>query len=139
MKKQCVVIGLGFFGMTVAKSLAEKGVEVLAIDQDIKAVERASKFVTKALCLDVSNSDAMDSLPLSDFDYGVVAMGENIAVSVIACMSLKENGVTKVIAKVGNKMHRKVLDKVGVDEIVFPEEYLGEVTANNILNDSEEK
>lgn len=134
MKKQCVVIGLGFFGMTVAKKLSEKGIEVLAIDQNMANVEKASKFVTKAVCMDVTNVDSMDSLPLSDFDFGVVAMGESIAVSVIACMTLKENGVTKVIAKAGSKMHTKVLDKIGVDEIVFPEEYMGEVIANDIVD-----
>ena len=133
MKKQCVVIGLGFFGMTVAKKLSEQGVEVLAIDQNMANVEKASKFATKAICMDVTNADSMDSLPLSDFDFGVVAMGENIAVSVIACMALK--GVTKVIAKAGSKMHTKVLDKIGVDEIVFPEEYMGEVIAKDILGE----
>lgn len=132
MKKQCVVIGLGFFGMTVAKKLSEKGVEVLAIDKDMVSVEKASKFVTKAVCMDVTDFDLMNSLPLSDFDFGVVAMGESIAVSVIACMTLKENGVTRVIAKAGSRMHTKVLDKIGVDEIVFPEEYMGEVIADNI-------
>ena len=135
MKKQCVVIGLGFFGMTVAKKLSEQGVEVLAIDQNMANVEKASKFATKAICMDVTNADSMDSLPLSDFDFGIVAMGENIAVSVIACMALKENGVTKVIAKAGSKMHTKVLDKIGVDEIVFPEEYMGEVIAKDILEE----
>ena len=135
MKKQCVVIGLGFFGMTVAKKLAESGVEVLAIDKEMTNVEKASKFVTKAICTDVTDFDAMDSLPLSDFDFGVVAMGESIAVSVIACMTLKENGVTKVIAKAGSRMHSKVLEKIGVDEIVFPEEYMGEVIAGNIIKE----
>lgn len=135
MKKQCVVIGLGFFGMTIAKKLAEEGIEVLAIDKDIKNVEIASQFVTKAICLDITNVDVLDNLPISDFDYGIVGMGENIAVSVMACMCLKENGVSKVIAKVGNKMHRKVLEKLGVDEIVFPEEYLGELTAQNIISE----
>ena len=75
----------------------------------------------------------MDSLPLSDFDFGVVAMGENVAVSVIACMTLKESGVTKVIAKVGSRMHRKALEKIGVDEIVFPEECMGEAIADEII------
>ena len=132
MKKQCVVIGLGFFGSTVAKKLSEEGVEVLAIDKDMENVEKASKYVTKALCMDVTNFESLNSLPLADFDFGIVAMGENIAVSVIACMSLKECGVSKVIAKVGSRMHRKVLEKIGVDEIVFPEEYMGEVIANDI-------
>lgn len=139
MKKQCIVVGLGWFGMNVAKKLAEEEVEVLAIDKDISLVEKASKFVTKAVCLDVSNSDAFESLPLSEFDVGVVAMAENIAMSVISCLTLKENNVTKIIAKVGDKNHRKVLEKIGVDEIIFPEEYLGLMVANNILKEEEKR
>lgn len=138
MKKQCIIIGLGWFGMNVAKNLAEKGIEILAIDKEISLVEKASKFVTKAVCLDVSNSDAFESLPLSDFDIGVVAMAENISVSVISCLTLKENGVNKIIAKVGDKNHRKVLEKIGVDEIIFPEEYLGKIVANKICGEAKE-
>lgn len=133
MKKQCIVVGLGWFGMNVAKQLSEKGCEVLAIDKELSLVEKASKFVTKAVCLDVSNSDAFESLPLSDFDVGIVAMAENIAMSVISCLTLKENNVTKIIAKVGDKNHRKVLEKIGVDEIIFPEEYLGKMVADEIM------
>lgn len=135
MKKQCIIIGLGWFGMNVAKNLSEKGFEVLAIDKEISLVEKASKFVTKAVCLDVSNSDAFESLPISDFDIGVVAMAENISVSVISCLTLKENNVKKVIAKVGDKNHRKVLEKIGVDEIIFPEEYLGRIIAKKIYEE----
>lgn len=135
MKKQCIVIGLGWFGMNVAKRLSEEDFEVLAIDKEMNLVERASKFVTKAICLDISNSDAFESLPLSDFDFGVVAMGENIAMSVISCLTLKENNVNKVIAKVGDKGHRKVLEKIGVDEIIFPEEYLGKLIARKIIEE----
>ena len=135
MKKQCIVVGLGWFGMNVAKRLAEEEYEVLAIDKEISLVEKASKFVTKAVCLDVSNADAFESLPLSEFDVGIVAMAENIAMSVVSCLTLKENNVNKIIAKVGDKNHRKVLEKIGVDEIIFPEEYLGLMVANNIIDE----
>lgn len=60
MKKQCVVIGLGIYGMNVAKKLSEEGMEVLAIDKDMKMVEKASNFVTKAVCMDITNIDAFD-------------------------------------------------------------------------------
>lgn len=136
MKKQCIVVGLGLFGMKVAKQLSEDGFEVLAIDKEMVLVERAAKFTTRAVCLDVSNSDAFESLPLSEFDFGVVAMGENIAMSVVSCLTLKENNVSKVIAKVGDKNHRKVLEKIGVDEIIFPEEYLGNLIAKKIIEES---
>ncbi len=135
MKKQCIVIGLGWFGMNVAKRLSEQGVEVLAIDKEISLVEKASKFVTKAVCLDVSNADAFESLPLAEFNVGVVAMAENIAMSVVSCLTLKENDVNHIIAKVGDKNHRKVLEKIGVDEIIFPEEYLGTIVAKKIIEE----
>ncbi|MFR2571766.1 MAG: NAD-binding protein, partial [Clostridia bacterium] len=54
MKNQCIVIGLGIYGMNVAKKLSEAGMEVLAVDKDMKLVERASKFVTKAVCMDIT-------------------------------------------------------------------------------------
>ena len=139
MKKQCIIIGLGWFGMNVAKNLSDEGVEVLAIDKNMALVEKASKFVTKAVCLDVSNSDAFESLPLSEFDIGIVAMAENIAMSVVSCLTLKENNVTKIIAKVGDKNHRKVLEKIGVDEIIFPEEYLGQIIAKKIISDEKKQ
>ena len=60
MKKQCIVIGLGIYGMSVAKKLSEEGMEVLAIDKNMRLVERASSFATKALCIDISSIDAFD-------------------------------------------------------------------------------
>ena len=58
MKKQCIVIGLGVYGMSVAKKLSEEGIEVLAIDKNMKRVEKASNFVTKSVCMDITSIDA---------------------------------------------------------------------------------
>lgn len=137
MRKQCVVIGLGIYGMNVAQKLSEKGVEVLAIDKDMRRVERASNFVTKAVCMDVTTIDAFESIPIKDFDIGIVGVGEDVSVSIIACLALKEAGVNYVIAKAGDKLHKRILEKLDVDEIVLPEEYLGIMTANNILESKE--
>lgn len=60
MRKQCIVIGLGIYGMNVAKKLSEEGMEVLAVDKNMKMVERASNFATKAVCIDISNIDAFE-------------------------------------------------------------------------------
>ena len=72
MKKQCIVIGLGIYGMNVARKLSEEGMEVFAIDKDMRLVERASNFATKAVCMDITNIDAFDGIPVGDFDVGVV-------------------------------------------------------------------
>ena len=133
MKKQCVIIGLGIYGMSVAKKLSEEGMEVLAIDKNMRLVEKASSFVTKAICLDITSIDALEGVPMKNFEIGVVGVGEDVAVSVIACLALKESGVNHIIAKAGDSLHKKILEKLDVDEIVLPEEYLGIMTAKNIL------
>ena len=133
MKKQCLVIGLGIYGMSVARKLSEEGVEVLAIDKNMKLVEKASNFVTKAMCMDITSLDAFDDLPISDFDVAVVGVGEDVSVSVLCCLALKEAGINYIIAKAGDKMHKRVLEKLEINEIVLPEEYLGIMTAKNII------
>ena len=133
MKKQCIIIGLGIFGMSVAKELSEQGIEVLAIDRNIKLVEKASNFVTKALCIDITTIDALQNLPIGDFDIGVIGIGEDVSVSIMAVLAMQEAEVKHVIAKAGDKLHKRVLEKLGVNEIVLPEEYVGILTAKNIL------
>ena len=133
MKKQCLVIGLGIYGMSVARKLSEEGVEVLAIDKNMKLVEKASNFATKAMCMDITSLDIFDDLPVSDFDVAVVGVGEDVSVSVLCCLALKEAGINYIIAKAGDKMHKRVLEKLEINEIVLPEEYLGIMTAKNII------
>ena len=134
MKKQCLIVGLGVFGMSIAKRLSEEKMEVLAIDKNMSLVERASEFVTKAICMDVTNLESLKDLPLSDFDIAVVGIGEDVPVSVLTCLALKEENINYLIAKAGNRLHRKILNKLNVDEIVLPEEELGIATARKILN-----
>ena len=102
-------------------------------------MERASNFATKAVCMDITNIDAFDGIPVGDFDVGVVGIGESVSVSIITCLALKEAGVNYVIAKAGNKLHKRILEKLDVDEIVLPEEYLGVMTARSILESKEIK
>ena len=133
MKKQCVIVGLGKYGTSIAKKLADSGIEILAIDNHMKVIEKVSPYVTKAVCIDVTSSEAWESLPIRDFDIGVVCFGEKITASILSCMALQEAGVKYIIAKAGDKFHKKVLEKLNVNEVIFPEEYVGELTAENIL------
>ena len=134
MKKQCVIVGLGKYGTSIARKLSEFGLEVLALDINMKAVEKISSYVTKAVCIDVTSSEAWEKLPIKDFDVGVVCFGENVTASILSCMALREAGVKYIIAKSGDKMHKQVLKKLNIDEIVFPEEFVGELTAKKIIS-----
>ena len=137
MKKQCVIVGLGKYGMTVAKKLSDSGIEVLALDKNIVTVEKVSNYVTKAICMDVTSEEAWKQLPIKDIDIGVVCFGENISASILTCMILKEAGVKYIIAKAGDKLHKDVLEKLEINEIVFPEEYVANLTVDKILNSEE--
>lgn len=139
MRKQCVIVGLGKYGTSIAKKLSDSKVEVLAIDSDMKVVEKVSNYVTKAICIDVTSEEAWSKVPLKDFDVGVVCFGENLTASIISCMELQDAGVKYIIAKAGDKHHRQILQKLNIDEVVFPEEFVGEITAKNIIEMEETK
>ena len=139
MRKQCVIVGLGKYGTSIAKKLSDSKIEVLAIDSDIKVVEKVSNYVTKAICIDVTSEESWSKVPLKDFDVGVVCFGENLTASIISCMELQDAGVKYIIAKAGDKHHKQILQKLNRDEVVFPEEFVGEITAENILQMEEQK
>lgn len=133
MKKQCIIIGLGKFGMTLVKELAESDIEVLAIDKDMHLVERASNFASKCMCLNIYDEEAFSNIPLQDFDMGVVAIGEDITTNIIACLALKEANVGHIIAKCKDNTHKKVLEKLEVNEIIQVEEDVARMIAQKLI------
>ena len=88
--KQFAVIGLGKFGMKVALTLAEKGGQVLVVDEDIRKVEEIKDQVAQAVCLDSTDEDAMRAAGLEDVDAAVVGAGENLELSILTTAILKK-------------------------------------------------
>jgi trk system potassium uptake protein len=133
------VLGLGNFGQHVAEALMRARKEVLAIDQDSDRVAEVSELVTQAVTADVTDVKALRSAGVEGVDAAIVSIGDSIEASVLAAMILKDLGVPEVIAKATNLLHAKVLDKVGVTRVVFPEreaaiDLAGELTAVSVLN-----
>ncbi|OGS22677.1 MAG: hypothetical protein A2252_03615 [Elusimicrobia bacterium RIFOXYA2_FULL_39_19] len=118
---QFLVIGLGTFGMNVAKYLSEKGAQVIAIDNNEKKVNEISQSVTKAIIADATDDKVLKALNLKDIDVGIIAIGENLEDSILATLHLKELGIKKVIVKSINSMHAKIAAKLGADRIIYPE------------------
>ncbi|HHW36597.1 MAG TPA: TrkA family potassium uptake protein [Bacillales bacterium] len=133
-KKQYAVIGLGRFGTSVARRLYEAGQEVLGIDVNEERVEDAEKYITHGLVADTTEEKALISIEIHNFDVVIVAIGNDIQSSILTCMLLKDLGVNKVIAKCQGKRHGHVLEKIGVDWLVFPERDMGERVANQLLS-----
>ena len=119
--KSYVVIGLGRFGSEVARQLYKCGCEVLAVDLKSELVQHISSDVTHAVVADSQDKEVLRMLGVGDFDCAVVAIGEDLAASVLITMNLKELGVPYLVCKAHDDVHRRVLEKLGADRVVIPE------------------
>ena len=120
--KSYIVIGLGRFGSEAARRLCELGCEVLAMDTNSDLVQQLSNEVTHAVVGDARDKEVLRALGARDFDCGIVAIGDSLADSVLATMNLKELGVPYVVCKAHDDTHRQVLNKLGADRVVIPEQ-----------------
>ena len=132
--RQFVVIGLGRFGSSVAKTLYSLGNEVLAIDVDQDVVQDISDSVTHAVQADATEESTLRSLGIRNFDIAVITIGADVQSSVMVTLLVKELGVKYVIAKAQNEQHAKVLYKIGADRVVFPERDMGVRVAHNLCS-----
>jgi trk system potassium uptake protein len=131
--KQYMVLGLGRFGESLAKSLYKQGHEVLAIDADAELVDAIAPYVTQAIQIDATDEGALQSLGVRNFDAAIVSIGQNMRDSILVCVLLKELGIPYLIGKATDELHAKVLRKVGVDRVVFPERDMGTRLAKSLL------
>lgn len=125
MKSFCI-IGLGKFGLSLAHTLAAEGKQVMVIDVDADKVNSIADIVTQPVIGDPTNQAVMSSCGIADYECAVVCMANNINVNILLCIMLKEAGVKKIVARAINEGHKKVLEHLGVDMIVFPEQDMGE-------------
>ncbi len=127
------VIGLGTFGAKTAVRLFEKGAEVIAIDKDEELVDRIKDRVTTAVSLDVTDERALRAVKITDVDVAVVAIGDNIEISIMAVAMLRKLGVGRVIARATSSLHEHVLNEIGASDIIKVEEEMGEIIASQII------
>ena len=132
--KQFVVIGLGRFGSSVARTLSEKGSDVLAIDIDEEKVQAMAEEVTHSIQADATDEEAMKSIGIRNFDIAVISMGTDIHASILATLLTKELGIDYVVVKAQSRLHGKVLTKIGADKVVHPERDMGVRVANNLIS-----
>lgn len=132
MKKDFVVIGLARFGSSVCKELHRLGHQVLAIDTNEAKVNAVLDHSTKAVIADASREDVLKSLGVGNFDYAIVAIGDNMQSSILCTLLLKELGVKNVWVKAQDANHAKVLTKIGADRVIQPEYDMGVRVANQI-------
>lgn len=128
-----VILGLGRFGQSVAKALTREGCEVLAIDRDSDKVREISKHVTMAVEADVTSRDALAQLGVGEYTRAVVAIGGEVESSLVCALVLKEDFKIPVVwAKAINAQQAKILRKIGVTDVVFPELEVGRRVAHSL-------
>ena len=135
-RKQFVVIGLGRFGESMAKTLYDTGNDVLVIDKNEEVIADISNSVTHAVQMDATDESALKSLGLSNFDVAIITIGDDLQSSILVTLLVKELGVNYIVCKAKNDLHAKVLQKIGADRIILPEKDMGVRVAYNLVSSS---
>ena len=132
--KQFLIVGLGNFGYYLATHLYEKGHEVMAIDKDPVLVQNIKNQVTQAIVADATDAVAMEELGVKDVDTAIVSIGSVLGDSILTVLNLQEAGVSHIVAKAISEPHKKILAKLGVNEIIFPEKDMATSIAAHLDN-----
>jgi trk system potassium uptake protein TrkA len=134
MAQQILIIGLGHFGMSLSRTLSEKGAEVLAVDVNSSLVEEAAAFVAEAVVIDATDEAELARLEPRRRDVAVCAIGDDSKESSIICTALlRQMGAPVVISRANDKLHQRILQLVGAHQVVNPEQEYGKRFANRLL------
>ena len=132
-RKQVGVIGLGRFGSAMATTLTELGHDVIGVDGDEARVQRLADVITHALQIDATDEKALRAAGIQDVDVAVVSIGENIESSLLVVMQLRELGIDTIVAKAVTPLHGRILEKLGVSRVIFPEREMAIRIAHSLV------
>jgi trk system potassium uptake protein TrkA len=130
------VIGLGHFGTEIARELAERGAQVLAIDNDESHIEKIKDEVAYSVTMDSTDKKALHTQGLQDMDAVVVAIGADFEALLLTTVYLMEMNIKRIIARANGVQQRKILEQMGVEEILSPEKEVAVNLAEQLLNPS---
>ena len=132
-RKQFGVIGLGRFGSAMATTLADLGHDVVGVDGSEERVRQLADTITHAIQLDATDERALRAAGINDVDVAVVSIGENIESSLLVVMQLKELGIKTIVAKAVTPLHGRILEKLGVSRVIFPEREMAMRVAHGLV------
>lgn len=132
-KRLYAVIGLGRFGSAVASTLIALGQDVIGVDEDEDRVREMGELTSNALQIDATDIRALRQAGINEAEVAVISIGENIEASLLVVMQVKELGVETIIAKAVTPLHGRILEKLGVSRVIFPEREMAERTARSLV------
>jgi trk system potassium uptake protein TrkA len=115
------IIGLGSFGSYLARTLYDKGHEVMVIDKNKDRVEEAKNFSTQPVWMDSADKESLQALGVQDMDVVVVSLGPEMEPSILTVLYLHELGVNRIMAKALSADHGKILEAIGATDVIYPE------------------
>jgi len=127
-----IIIGLGNFGASLAERLTKKGHEVIGVDNKMGKVEALKERISHTICLDCTDAQAVTHLPFNDTDIVFVAIGEDEGANIMSTALMKQFKAKRLISRAMSPLHQTVLEAMGVDEIVHPEEETAERWAKKL-------
>lgn len=116
-----IIVGLGNFGSSLATALTSQGHEVIAVDSSMQKVETYKEVISHTICMDATDEHTVNGLPIVDTDIVIVAIGENQGANVMVSALFKTLKAKRLISRSINPLHEKVLQAIGVDDIIYPE------------------
>ncbi|MBI2855890.1 MAG: TrkA family potassium uptake protein [Chloroflexi bacterium] len=134
MAKSVMVVGLGRFGSSIARTLFQLGYDVLGIDTDEKEVQANVGQMTYSVQGDATNEVTLRELGAPNFDAAVVAIGTNMQASLMASVLLATLGVPLIVARAQDQLHGNTLQRIGVHRVIYPEQEMGEFLAHSLFN-----
>lgn len=132
-RRTFAVIGLGRFGSAVATTLNEMSYEVIGIDANADVVRELADRGIQTLQMDVTDERALRAAGIHAVDVAVISIGENLEASLIVVMLVKELGIPTIVAKATTPLHGRILEKLGVSRVIFPEREMAIRTAHSLV------
>ncbi|WP_027721262.1 potassium channel family protein [Maridesulfovibrio zosterae] len=126
------VIGLGKFGLELAINLRKLGHNATGVDTSEERVKAAKPYLSHVFQADGTDRQTLEQLSFQDFNYVVVSTGDSMEASILVVLNLQEMGVNKIWVKAISEAHKKVLSKIGVDFVVFPEHFAAKQLAHKL-------
>ena len=136
MKQSIAVLGLGKYGMSLAKSLYDMGADVLVADRNKSVLEDMENHCSACIQADLCDEEEVLGLGLKNMDVVVTAMGGNLAASIMCVSVAKDLGVPLIIAKSSSTRMGKILEKVGATKVIDPEEQGGVRSARILASET---
>ena len=126
------MLGMGSFGTALSRKLAANGCRVTGVDGRRERLDAVKNEIHEAVIGDCTDRELLENLPIRDATAVFISLGENISQSLLATLHVKELGARNVIVKGVTKEHGKILEHLGVDRVVFPEEEVARELADRM-------